>query len=442
VAWRADRVRFWAAISEGSHTEDAAAAAGVSGPVGFRWFRHAGGVNPQLPPSTSGRYLSFAEREDIAVWWAQDVGVREIARRLGRSPSTVSREVRRNASSRSYYLDYRASVAQWHAERRARRPKVSKLAASERLREYVQDRLAGEIRMPDGTIAPGPAVPWKGRNKPRRADRRWARAWSPEQIAHRLRVEFPDDESMRISHEAIYQALYVEGRGALKREVAACLRTGRALRVPRARARQRAGGHVTDEVMISQRPAEAEDRAVPGHWEGDLIIGTDRSAIGTLVERTTRFTILLHLPRMEGFGEQPRTKNGPALAGYGAHAMKDAIATTITTLPDQLRRSLTWDRGKELAQHAQLTIDTGLQVYFADPHSPWQRGTNENTNGLLRQYFPKGTDLARWSAKEIEAVAAVLNSRPRKALGWRTPAEALEEELKLAQTGHCVATIP
>jgi IS30 family transposase len=399
-------------------------------------------VNPQLPSSTSGRYLSFAEREDIAVWWAQDVGVREIARRLGRSPSTISREVRRNASSRSYYLEYRASVAQWHAERRARRPKVSKLAANERLRQYVQDRLAGEIRMPNGTIAPGPLAPWKGRNKPRRADRRWSTAWSPEQIAHRLPVEFPDDESMRISHEAIYQALYVEGRGALKREVAACLRTGRALRVPRARARQRAGGHVTDEVMISQRPAEAEDRAVPGHWEGDLIIGTDRSAIGTLVERTTRFTMLLHLPRMEGFGRIPRTKNGPALAGYGAHAMKDAIATRIATLPDQLWRSLTWDRGKELAQHAQLTIETGLQVYFADPHSPWQRGTNENTNGLLRQYFPKGTDLSRWSAEEIDAVASALNCRPRKALGWRTPAEALEEQLKLLRTGHCVATIP
>ena len=442
VAWRADRVRFWAAIALGSHTEDAATAAGVSGPVGFRWFRHAGGVNPQLPSSTSGRYLSFAEREDIAVWWGQDVGVREIARRLGRSPSTISREVRRNASTRSYHLEYRASMAQWHAERRARRPKVSKLAANERLCRYVQERLAGEVRMPNGTVVPGPVAPWKGRNKPRRADRRWATVWSPEQIAHRLPVEFPDDESMRISHEAIYQALYVEGRGALKRELAACLRTGRALRVPRARARQRAGGHVTDEVMISQRPAEAEDRAVPGHWEGDLIIGTDRSAIGTLVERTTRFTLLLHLPRMEGFGQQPRTKNGPALAGYGAHAMKDAIAKTITTLPDQLWRSLTWDRGKELAQHAQLTIDTGLQVYFADPHSPWQRGTNENTNGLLRQYFPKGTDLARWSAEEIDAVASALNCRPRKALGWRTPAEALDEELKLLQTGQCVATIP
>jgi IS30 family transposase len=245
---------------------------------------------------------------------------------------------------------------------------------------------------------------------------------------------------MRISHEAIYQALYVQSRGALKRELVACLRTGRALRVPRARARQRAGGHVTPEVMISERPAEVEDRAVPGHWEGDLIIGTDRSAIGTLVERATRFTMLLHLPRMEGYGVQERVKNGPALAGRGAEAVRDAIAATITTLPDHLRRTLTWDRGKEMAQHVQLRIDTGVEVYFADPHSPWQRGTNENTNGLLRQYFPKGTDLARWNRDELDAVAAALNSRPRKTLGWRTPAEALNEQLlSLQNTGVATA---
>ena len=186
---------------------------------------------------------------------------------------------------------------------------------------------------------------------------------------------------------------------------------------------------MTPEVMISERPAEVADRAVPGHWEGDLIIGTDRSAIGTLVERVSRFTMLLHLPRQEGWGVEPRVKNGPALAGYGAEVMRAAVAAQMTTMPEQLRRSLTWDRGKELAQHAQLKIDTGLAVYFADPHSPWQRGTNENTNGLLRQYFPKGTDLSRWSAEEIEAVAAALNGRPRKTLGWKTPAEALNEQL-------------
>ncbi len=245
---------------------------------------------------------------------------------------------------------------------------------------------------------------------------------------------------MRISHEAIYQALFIQGRGALQRELVACLRTGRALRVPRARSRQRAAGHVTPEVMISQRPAEAEDRAIPGHWEGDLVIGAGRSAIGTLVERTTRFTMLLHLPRMDGYGIESRVKNGPALAGRGAEAVKDAITVTIATLPEQLRRSLTWDRGKELAQHAQLRIDTGLQVYFADPHSPWQRGTNENTNGLLRQYFPKGTDLSRWEADELTAVAHALNNRPRKTLGWKTPTEALNEHLRSVQEAGVATT--
>ncbi len=441
VAWREDRVRFWAAIARGVSSEDAAVEIGVSPAVGTRWFRHAGGVGPNLSSTVSGRYLSFAEREEIAIWRAQNVGVREIARRLGRSPSTISRELRRNASTRTYWPEYRASTAQWHAERRARRPKPAKMALNERLRDYVQDRLAGVLRTPDGTVAAGPAAPaWKGRSKPHRQDRRWARAWSPEQISRRLPVDFPHDGTMRISHEAIYQALYVQGRGALQRELVACLRTGRALRVPRARTRQRPGGHVTPEVMISERPAEVEDRAIPGHWEGDLIIGTNRSAIGTLVERSTRFTMLLHLPRMEGYGAEPRVKNGPALAGYGAEAMRQAITERITTLPDQLRRSLTWDRGKELSQHAQLRIDTGLLVYFADPHSPWQRGTNENTNGLLRQYFPKGTDLSRWDVEELEAVAAALNSRPRKTLGWKTPAEALDEHLLLVQQAGVATT--
>ena len=441
VAWRADRVRFWAAIASGEKTEDACAAAGVSGPVGFRWFRHAGGVNPCLPSEVSGRYLSFAEREDIAMLHAQRLSAREIARRLGRSPSTISRELRRNASTRTYRLEYKASIAQWHAERRARRPKVAKLAGNERLRKYVQDRLSGEVCTAEG-VPVGPAGPiWKGRNKPHRGDRRWVTAWSPEQIANRLKVDFPDDESMRVSHEAIYQALYVEGRGALKRELVTCLRTGRALRVPRARNRQKAWGHVTKDVLITERPDDVEDRLVPGHWEGDLIIGLQRSAIGTLVERTTRFTMLVHLPREDGYGVIPRTKNGPALAGYGAITMKNALANTMTTLPEQLRLSLTWDRGKELSAHAQFKVETGIPVYFADPHSPWQRGTNENTNGLLRQYFPKGTDLARWSDEEVQAVAQALNSRPRKILGWRTPAEAFDEQLRsLQQAGG--ATTP
>lgn len=370
----------------------------------------------------------------------QGHGVREIARRIGRSPSTISRELRRGASTRSYSLDYKASIAQWHAERRSRRPKVAKLVANPRLRDYVQDRLAGRVRDAHGRVV-GPDGPaWKGRNKPHRGDRRWVTSWSPEQIARRLPLEFPDDESMRISHEAIYQALFVEGRGALKRELVACLRTGRALRVPRARTRQRAWAHVTPDVVISERPAEADDRAVPGHWEGDLRIGLDRSAIGTLVERTTRLTMLIHLPREHGYGLTPRTKNGPALAGYGAVTMKNALAATMSTLPEQLRRSLTWDRGKELSQHVAFKVETGIPVYFADPQSPWQRSTNENGNGLLRQYFPKGTDLTRWTAEDLEAVAMTLNNRPRKILGWRTPAEALAERLhSLQQAG--VATI-
>ena len=441
TARRDDRVRFWEAIARGASSEDAAVATGVSQAVGSRWFRQAGGMPPIALGPLSGRYLSFAEREEIAILRAQQHGVREIARRVGRAPSTISRELRRNASTRTYRLEYRATTAQWHAERRASRPKVSKLAANDALREYVQDRLAGTIVRPDGELVPGPDARWIGRRHGRRQDRRWARSWSPEQIANRLRIDFPEDESMRISHEAIYQALYVQGRGALKRELVACLRTGRALRVPQARTRGRGKKFVTAEVMISERPADADDRAVPGHWEGDLIVGLESSAIGTLVERTTRFTMLLHLPRMEGHGTQPRAKNGPALTGHGAEAVRDAIAASIITLPEQLRRSLTWDQGAEMAQHAQLRVDADIDVYFCDPHSPWQRGSNENTNGLLRQYFPRGTNLSRHSRDDLAAVAAALNGRPRKTLGWKTPAEALDDHLRsLEQT--TVATTP
>jgi IS30 family transposase len=440
VARREHRQRFWEAIASGLSSEDAGMAAGVSPAVGTRWFREGGGMPTVSPAPLSGRFLSFVEREEIAVLHAQDCGVREIARRLGRSPSTVSRELRRNAATRGGGLEYRATTAQWHADRRARRPKMAKLAAHDALRRYVQDRLSGTITAPDGAAVAGPAVRWIGRRHGRRQDRRWATSWSPEQIANRLRVDFPDDGSMRISHEAIYQALYVQGRGALRRDLAACLRTGRALRVPRARSQGRGKQFISPEIMISERPPEAADRAVPGHWEGDLILGLGSSAIGTLVERTTRFTMLLHLPRMTGHG-QPRIKNGPALAGHGAEAVRDAIAASITTLPDQLRRSLTWDQGAEMAQHAQLRIDIGLAIYFCDPHSPWQRGTNENTNGLLRQYFPKGTDLSKHSAGDLVAVAAALNSRPRKTLGWRTPAEALNDLLQSGQHDS-VATTP
>ncbi len=439
VARREDRRRFWASIAAGLSSEAAGVAADVSPAVGVRWFREAGG----MPPSTfapwskppSGRCLSFAEREELAILRAQDLEMREIGRRLGRSGSTISRELRRNAATRSGGLEYRATTAQWHAERAGRRPKPAKLAVNAALRTYVQDRLAGAVAAPGGAAVPGPAVPWKGRRHGRRQDRRWAKAWSPEQIARRVRLDFPEDETMRISHEAIYQALYVQGRGALRRELTACLRTGRALRVPRARSRGRGKSHVGPEVLISQRPAEAGERAVPGHWEGDLILGLGSSAIGTLVERATRFTMLLHLPPMDGHGCGSRVKNGPALAGHGAEAVRGAIAREITSLPEQLRRSLTWDQGAEMSQHAQLRIDTGVAVYFCDPHSPWQRGTNENTNGLLRQYFPKGTDLSAHSADNLAAVAVALNARPRKTLGWRTPAEAFDQALRSVQAG-------
>jgi IS30 family transposase len=425
--------QFWRQIATGITSEKAAEAVGVSQAVGGRWFRHRGGMPLFLSKPASARYLSFAEREEIALLRAQDVGVREIARRLGRSPSTVSRELTRNAATRGGKLDYRASVAQWKAELVAKRPKPVKLVTNPRLRQYVQDHLQGQIHDTQGREVAGPLqAPFIGRNKPHRGDRKWVQGWSPEQIAHRMRVDFPDDPSMRISHEAIYQALYIQGRGALKRELVSYLRTGRALRMPRARAQAQAWAHVSEDVMIANRPAEADDRAVPGHWEGDLIIGLDRSAIGTLVERSTRFTMLVHLPREAGYGLTPRTKNGPPLAGYGAVTMANALKRTVATLPGQLCQSLTWDRGKELSDHARFTIESGVKVFFADPHSPWQRGTNENTNGLLRQYFPKGTDLCRWGEQELRAVATTLNNRPRKTLGWRTPAEALNDYLKSA----------
>lgn len=437
---RAVQRQFWRLLATGLNTAEAALAVGVSVPVGTRWFRHAGGMAPISLSEPTGRYLSFAEREEIAILRAQGVGVRAIARAVRRDPGTISRELRRNAATRGGRSEYRAIVAQWKAQQSAKRPKTSKLFRNERLREYVQARLAGDVRGPDGVVVAGPATRWKGLNKPHRQDRRWANAWSPEQIAHRLPIDFPHDESMRISHEAIYQGLYIQGRGALQRELVACLRTGRALRKPRERSRNKPQGHVSAEVVLSARPTEADDRAVPGHWEGDLIIGTGRSAIGTLVERTTRATILVHLPRIEGWGEQPHVKNGPALGGYGAVAMNQALKASVGSLPEQLRKTITWDRGKELSGHAQFTLETGTDVYFADPHSPWQRGTNENTNGLLRQYFPKGTDLSRWSADDLEAVAYTLNNRPRKVLGWKTPAEVFEEHLRSLQQPGVAST--
>ena len=444
VVHRAERRQFWIAVAAGQSSEEAARTAGVSSPVGGRWFRESGGMPPSrlaaTAPSRSARYLSLAEREELAILRAQGHGVLEIARRLTRAPSTISRELRRNAATRSGGFVYRATTAQWHADRAAQRPKAARLLVHDALREYVTDRLAGTIVTPSGRPVAGPIVQWKARRHGPRQHRRWALAWSPEQIAHRLPLDFPDDLTMRISHEAIYQALYVQGRGALRRELTACLRTGRALGVPRARTHGRGKGFVTPEILISARPPHIEDRAQPGHWEGDLILGLRSSAIGTLVERTTRFTMLLHLPPMPNHGIAVREKNGPALAGHGAESVRDAIARSITTMPQQLRQSLTWDQGAEMSQHAQLRIDTGLAVYFCDPQSPWQRGTNENINGLLRQYFPKGTDLSAVNVTDLTAIAFTLNTRPRKSLGWRTPAEALDQFLQLHSTGGVATT--
>ena len=380
AAPRALEARFWEGVRSGLGTQEAGQVAGVSPEIAFRWFKQAGGVKSNGPRPACGRYLSVGEREEIAVGLAAGESVRAIAGRLGRSPSTVSREVARNSRGRR---QYRAMAAQGQAQWRARRPKTAKLAGDARLRDWVQGKLE---------------------------DR-----WSPEQISVMLRREFPGDSGMRVSHETIYQSIYVQGRGALRRELAVCLRTGRALRKPRRKEGERRG-KIPGMVMISERPAEVADRAVPGHWEGDLIIGKEaRSAIGTLVERSTRFVMLLHLP-----------------AGYGADQVAEAMTQAMSGLPDAIRRSLTWDQGAEMTGHAQIAAAADLDIYFCDPHSPWQRGTNENTNGLLRQYFPKSTDLSVHDTARLEEVAAQLNARPRKTLGWRTPAEALSQVLAAA----------
>jgi IS30 family transposase len=379
---------FWRQVRAGLAPSDAASAVGVSRGLGERWVRDGGGMPRVSLAEPSGRYLSHQDREEIAIGIAAGDTDAQIARRVGRPRSTISRELVRNcprfSDGRLYRRRYRAHSAQRKAEARAGRPKTAKLLAHPPLRDYVQAKLEG------------------------------IQHWSPEQIAARLPIEFPHDERMRICHETIYQSIYVQGRGALRRELASCLRTGRALRKPRRSSGERRG-RIKDMVMISERPAEVADRAVPGHWEGDLIIGENSaSAIGTLVERTTRFTLLLHL------------------SDQTAATVREAIAATIITLPSELRRSLTWDQGRELAQHAQLRLATDLDVYFCDPHSPWQRGTNENTNGLLRQYFPKGTDLSVHPPTRLTEVAAGLNGRPRKTLAWKTPAEALAELLSAA----------
>jgi IS30 family transposase len=387
---------FWRQIRGGLTQRDAARAAGVSECVGNRWFAEGGGMPPMELTEPAGRYLSFEEREEIALGLARRDSYRSIARRVGREASTIQREVERhcprNSSGGLRREFYRASSAHAKAEARAQRPKTAKLVESPQLRKYVQAKL--ECR----------------------------EHWSPEQIARRLPIEFPDDERMRICHETIYQSIYVQGRGALRRELAICLRTGRAVRKPRRQADARRS-RIKDMVNIAERPPEAVDRAVPGHWEGDLVIGKNgRSAIGTLVERSTRFVMLLHLTDQK------------------AETVREAIAGQILTLPEALRRTLTWDQGIELAEHVQLRVDTDVEVYFCDPHSPWQRGTNENTNGLLRQYYPKGTDLSVHSTEDLAEVADALNGRPRKTLDFHTPAEALAQLLSATQTTGVATT--
>lgn len=402
--------RFWDFIREGMSAAEAGVSVGVSASVGRRWFADAGGVRPQFPdegPRKRPR-LTLGERVLIDVGVKMGNSIRKIAMELGRAPSTVMREIERNAFCYGRYRQryrfgapkvggrdakprYNATGAQARAQQRARRSKPGKLAVNERLHDEVQARLLDKD--------------------------------SPEQIARRLRLDFPDDAEMRVSHETIYQAIYVQGRGSLRRELHQCLRTGRALRKPQRRADTRRG-RIPGMVNISERPPEVEDRAVPGHWEGDLILGAcGKSAIGTLVERTTRFVLLLHLPE-----------------GHGALAVQEAMIAKMAQLPAILRKTLTWDQGKEMSNHAAIAAATELDIYFCDPHSPWQRGSNENTNGLLRQYFAKGTDLSVFPADYLDYVAAQLNNRPRKTLGWKKPAEVLDELLSDPSKPITVAT--
>jgi IS30 family transposase len=381
--------RFWQGIRAGlSVDESAAAAAGASWSWGRRMFNKAGGVNLTKNTEPVGlRYLRFEEREEIMRLQAGGLGVRAIARQIGRHPSTVSRELKRAVGVRGY----RAGMAQTHADRGRRDPRNAKLATNLRLRREVQARLE--------------------------------RHDSPGQIAGRLKIDFPDEPEMWVSAETIYQSLYIQARGGLRRELTAYLRTGRSMRKPR-----RTPGHrrtrIPGMVLISERPPEIEDRAVPGHWEGDLIMGskTSDSSVGTLVERTTGFVMLLHLPD-----------------GHGTLAVQEALVAKMLTLENHLRRSLTWDQGLEMASHREISAATGLDIYFCDPHSPWQRGTNENTNGLLRQYLPKGSDLSFYGPGMLDNIAAELNSRPRKRHGFRTPAEMLDDILAKTTDNHGVA---
>ena len=378
---------FWERIRLGDGLTAACEAVGVVPRWGRLRFREAGGVNPTRVAPAMGRYLSWPEREEIAALVHAGRKVGEIAQALGRSPSTISRELARGDTNRGY----RASVGQGKADLSRAAPRPSKLATNLPLRAAVVAGLEERL--------------------------------SPEQIAGRLKVDFPDDPEMRVSPETIYQSLYVQARGGLKRELTAFLRTGRSIRKPRRRPDQRTG-RIKDMVSISERPPEVEDRAVPGHWEGDLIMGSveTNTAVGTLVERATGFVMLLHLPD-----------------GHGALAVQEALVAKMATLPEQLRLSLTWDQGKEMANHVAVAKATDMTIYFADPHSPWQRGSNENTNGLLRQYLPKGSDLSFYGPGLLDTIAAELNRRPRKRHGFLTPAEVLSKLLSQAAQDPGVA---
>jgi len=364
---------FWGALARGETVTDAAKEVGTYREKGGRWIAAAGGIRPRRGRHLKGRCLTFAEREEIVLLRGRGESMRAIAGRLGRSPSTVSRELGRNADRAGCY---RATTAHARAYVRASRPKPAKLAVNLPLRRHVEEDLR--------------------------------RRYSPEQIVGRLRRQFPDDPEMRVSPETIYQSLYVQSRGALRRDLTKCLRTGRALRRPRRQPHQRKN-RIPDMINISERPAEADDRAVPGHWEGDLIVGKNNlSAIGTLVERTTGYTMLVHLPD-----------------GYKAEQVRDALTEKIKTIPEILRASLTWDQGAEMGAWKEVSVAADIDIYFCDPHAPWQRGTSENTNGLLRQYFPKGTDLSVHSAMDLDWVATELNDRPRKRLGFAKPIEEI-----------------
>ena len=365
----------WARWRQGESLRLIARRLGKRGPSVRAFVLQTGGVQ-RHPPRRPTRCLGMAEREEISRGVAAGESCRQIAARLERAPSTVSRELARNGGRHRY----RAQAADAAAFRRAQRPKAAKLVTEPRLRAVVEAKLA--LR------------------------------WSPQQIAGWLPLAYPQDPVMRVSHETIYLSLFVQSRGALRRELQRCLRTGRAMRYPRAKRLPQGRGQLRDVVLISQRPAEAEDRAVPGHWEGDLLLGKRPSAVATLVERASRYLTLVALPE-----------------GYKAEQVRPALAAAVARLPEQLRRSLTWDQGKEMAEHTRFTVDTGVQVYFCDPRSPWQRGSNENTNGLLRQYLSRGADLRRLDQAALDAIAAELNGRPRQTLGFKTPSQALAEAL-------------